>query len=157
MLNFNVDWYKQIGLDECIDSYGWGYGLADNSTVFVSETDKAIVYVGIDTDGTWICEIEAEHEYMGEPCWDIVGQGWGDTKEKAMELAACDMVGTDVLREEDNCEDAVNGVAYEAYQAVYGETPMMAMELDKMDGMLFAAREYVKRNGHYYGIEWEEF
>lgn len=66
-------------------------------------------------------------------------------------------VAASVMLEEDNCEDAVNGIAYEAYQAMNGETPMYLMDVDEMDRLLGEARAYVKANCDGYGFEWEEF
>ena len=66
-------------------------------------------------------------------------------------------VGNSVLNEENNCEDAVNGIAYEAYCLRNGSTPFSQLEHDELDEFLREARRFVKKNGRFYNIEWEEF
>ena len=66
-------------------------------------------------------------------------------------------VGRSVLASERNCEDAVNVIAYEAYCRRHGDTPMHELDMEEIDGFLEAAREFVRKKGKWYGIEWEEF
>lgn len=75
----------------------------------------------------------------------------------AIHMAFVDEVGRTALASEGNCEDAVNVCAYLAYQARNGETPMSEMDVEEMDEFIAASRESVKKNGRFYGIEWEEF
>lgn len=74
-----------------------------------------------------------------------------------VEELAVEAVAPEVMRSERNCEDAVNVIAYEAYQRIHGETAFADLNIRDMDGLLGAARQYVKAHGSAYGIEWEEF
>jgi len=75
----------------------------------------------------------------------------------AIHEAFVEEVGRKVFETERNCEDAVNVIAYEAYCARNGSTPFHLLDVAEMDEFLGAARKFVKRNGKYYGVEWEEF
>lgn len=58
----------------------------------------------------------------------------------------------------DNCEDAVNEIAYAAYEAMHdGAQPETADEIEELDRLMEYATETVKREGPAYGIEWEPY
>ena len=82
-----------------------------------------------------------------------------ETAESALAAAIVDCVGIDVLREEDNCEDASNVIAREAYVFAYGDASMAEMLADRenVNWLMGAACEFVKEHGKHYGIEWEEY
>ena len=158
MLNINLDWYGNISKEEAISEYGWGSAdIADDSPVFVNTTPENNVYVAQMVDGNWCCEIEGYEDSSDRYSWNMIGQGFGATAEQAIEDAVLDIVAIDVMREEGNCEDAVNVSAYEAYQFIYGETPMFQINVSNMDSLLGAARHYVKSNINRVDYEWEEF
>lgn len=157
MLNTNIEKYEEMTRKEAMMDYDWGYDIAKDSMVYRWESEDNIIMMGIDTDGTWCCEIEGFEDAVARKLWNLIGSGWGDTAEQALAMAVMEIIGNDVLRVEDNCEDASNVAAREAYVYIFGEVPYCEMEADKVDWLMGAACEYVKENGHYYGIEWEEY
>ena len=158
MLNTNINEYRKMTAQEVWDEIDWNYGINADSIVYRLETDEYNVMVSVTNyDDPFPVGIECVCEVEDASNGDLIAQGFGGTAEQALLDAAVEMVGTDVLREEDNCEDAVNGIAYEAYQTIHGETPMFMMDVEEMDKLIALARTYVKRQGHFFGIEWEEF
>ena len=160
MLNMNIDWYEKMTPEESLERYDWGHELMEGSTVYRSNTAENVVMVGLMPEGEWVCEIEGEDTVPGEPLprWNMIGQGFGETPDKAIEAAVMDVVGFDVMRENANCEDSVNVAAYEAYVFMYGEEPKPFedswLEYDNLKGV---AIEFVKEHCEHYGFEWEEF
>lgn len=156
MLNMRVKG-EGMSAKECWQRFGWGTEAKEGS---------AVLYYDLGDVEVFCDEMREEYNYIDGACFgceiydksgDMVGQWFDDSYESAILGAFVDSVGTDVLREEDNCEDAVNGIAYEAYQAIHGETPMFMMDVEEMSKLIALARNYVKDNGKFYGIEWEEF
>ena len=159
MLNTNLDWYGNITKEEAINEYGWGYDIADDSPVFVNTAPDNNIFIGRCYDGDWCCEIEGWEVYQDEKCWNMIGQGFGKTAEEALAEAIIECVGYDVLREEENCEDASNVITREAYVFTYGDVPMFQVfaDIENVNWLMGAACEFVKKNGERYGIEWEEY
>ena len=150
--------YGQMTPEEAWEGYNWGSNLATGSTVYRYAEERLTVMVGMDSDGVWWCEVEAkdgEGEY--DSCWEMVGQGWGDTAEEAVLLSIVDMVGMDVMRREGNCEDSVNLMADEAYELAYGPAPYSERDAEKTGRVLGAARRYTEESCYRAGFEWEEF
>ena len=85
--------------------------------------------------------------------------GLRDAKAAIADAAEAAMVSMrdDVIAEQGNSEDAVNVLAYEAYQIVYGETSMCDMDVELMDELLVKAAWHVETRCEYCGIEWEEY
>lgn len=149
MLNTNIDWYEKLTAKQVWDEIDPNYNIEEDSTVFraVHSTCTVTISQPAGTD-EWCCEIEGE---------SIDAQGFGNNAGEALASAIVDAVGYDVLREEDNCEDAVNGIAREAYVLSEGECPIMEMDASIVDWYKGAARSFVRDNGGSYGIAWEEF
>ena len=156
-----MEGFELIPEMECWERYGWGSGAAPGSLVMHGRFDGKPgsggyeVFVDEMADksygGVYGCEV-----YDGEGC-DMLGQWFDETPEDAVRGAMVEAVGYDVLRVEDNCEDAVNGCAYEAYMAVHGDVPLNEADRDEMDELLGYARRFVSEKCGWYGIEWEEF
>jgi hypothetical protein len=69
-----------------------------------------------------------------------------------------DVDGYETLRNESNCEDATNVIAYTAYETFYGAPDFTAQGTIKtVDKLLESAAEFVQEHGPYYGIEWDEY
>lgn len=155
MFSTDLNEYRKMTAKEVWDEIDYNYAINDDSIVYRLETDEYNIMVSVtnwkDEGVECCCEIE-EASNCG-----LVAQGFGDTAQEALHDAIVDMVSLDVLREEDNCEDAVNGIAYEAYQIINGHTPMYKMDVKLIDELKGYACAIVKRYGRFYGIEWEEF
>ena len=152
MLNTNIDWYEKLTAEQVWNEIDPNYSIEHDSIVYRSATSEHVVMISkpVGSDG-WCCEIESVEDD------DLIGQGFGATAEDALAAAIVDCVGADVMREEDNCEDASNCIAREAYVFAYGDVPMFEMDARIVDWLMGAACEYVKKNGERYGIEWEEY
>ena len=156
MLEMNLDKYDEMTVKEAQMDFGWGYDLAPRTLVHRWESEDNVVMVGFDCDGSWCCEIEGFEDEEARKLWNMVGQGWSkDSPEQAVIMAVLEMDGVNTMKEEGNCEDAVNVLSYNAYQRIYGETPMMEMDVEKMDEIKGAAIEYVKANIRFVDFEWE--
>ena len=135
------------------DEYGEAFGLIDLEPATMSYglgTDEYSFAIGF-SDGEWVCEI-------GDADGDCMGCYQGDTPERALENAAVDAFATRSMRENDNCEDAVNQIAYSAYGMLNDcEYPDTDEEYEQLDRMFGTARDIVRRHGSTFGIEWVEF
>ena len=151
MLNTNIDWYEKLTAEQVWSEIDPNYNIDAGSTVFRSESPEHIVMVS-KTAGCdeWCCEID--HVESGE-----YSSGFGRTPDEALTNAIVECVGYDVLREEDNCEDASNVIARDAYVLAYGEVPYCEMDVANLNLLMGAACEFVKANGGSFGIEWEEY
>lgn len=156
MLNTNIDWYENISRENALEWYDWGADVMAGSPILVSDTADNKVFIAKINEGEWCCEIEGWEEYDGLN-WNMLGQGFGETAEEALAAAIVECVGYDVLREEDNCEDASNVIARQAYVFAYGDTPYCMMDIANVNWLMGAACNFVKANGKQFGIEWEEF
>lgn len=151
MLNMNIDLYEQLTAEQVWEEVDPNYAINPNTITYRSVTSEHSVMISEYNLSEWCCEIESIEDF------DLIGQGFGDTPENALGAAIVDCVGYDVLREEGNCEDAVNGIAREAYVFAYGETPMFMMDVKIVDWFKGLACEFVKKHGEHYDIEWEEY
>lgn len=160
MLNTNIKEYEKLTAEQVWSEIDPNYGIDSDAIVFRSVTDENTVMISKPSGyDEWGCEIEGWEEYQGEKSWNMIGQGFGETAESALAAAIVDCVGFDVLREEDNCEDASNVITLEAYKFAYGDASMSEMLADRenVNWLMGAACEFVKENGKRYGIEWEEY
>lgn len=150
----NLKPYETMTAEECWDAYGWGSEAKPNSTVYHYLVEGKEVFVDEMADetygGAYGCEIFDEEG-------DMVGQWFDDTVEGSIRGAFVEYVGYDAMAEVDNCEDAVNCVARDAYVAMFGDCPMCEMDVEQVDALLGAARAYVKAKCSWHGFEWEEF
>ena len=152
MNRLDLNEYTPMGAADCWEVYRWGSEAKRGSSVLRLEEGEQEIYcdeVDEAYGGGFACEIFLDG--------DMVGQGFGDSFQNAVREAFVDWVGPSVMREEGNCEDAVNGVAFEAYRLVFGEMPLCEADPDQMGALLECARQYVKHNARYYGLEWVEF
>ena len=151
MLNMNLDWYEKLTAEQVWNEIDPNYAIEADSFVYRAETPEHIVMISqVSNSNEWCCEID--HLEDGE-----YSSGYGDTPEQALMNAVVECVGYDVMREEDNCEDAVNGIAREAYVFAYGDTPYCEMDYEIVNEFMGIACEFVKNNGEHFGIEWEEY
>lgn len=149
MSAITIDKFKTAQANE----YGEAFGLIDlepATTAYGLDTDDYSFAIGF-SGGEWVCGIDdADGDSMG--CWQ------GDTPERALENAAVDAFATRSMRENDNCEDAVNQMAYSAYGMLNDrEYPDTDEEYEQLDRMLETARYIVRNYGSVNGIEWVEF
>ena len=86
----------------------------------------------------------------------IAIRAYYETRE---DLAAAETAAPAAFDEYANCEDLVNAIAYDAFEAThyYGARPETAEELEQLDRLMGYATEIVKRDGPAYGIEWEPY
>lgn len=150
----DFDEYERMTPDECWQRYDWGcealdgthilHMSADGRDVFIDEVDEGY-------GGRIACEV-----YSGK-YFALDGQWFADTMEDAVRGAFVDAVGYGIMREEGNCEDAVNAIAREAYVALFGECPMHEMDVEQVDALLGMAREFVKGHIELVSYDWEEF
>lgn len=135
------------------NEYGEAFGLIDlvpGTTTYELVTDDYTFAIGF-CDGEWACQIDdAEGGCAG--CWQ------GATPELALENAAVDACSSIALRENDNCEDAVNQMAYSAYGMLNDcEFPDTDKEYVQLDRLMAMATVIVKQRGSAFGIEWEPY
>lgn len=142
--------FNSAKVDECGEAFGL-ICLVPGTTAYEYSNGEYVFAIGFNEDNEWCCQID-DNEGGCVACWQ------GDTPQEALENAAAEADGNFVLHESDNCEDAVNAIAYLGYaklnENVYPETPE---EYEQLDRMLLFAREYVKKFGPSNGIVWEEF
>lgn len=150
----NLKPYETMTAEECWDAYGWGSEAKPGSTVYHYLVNYKEMFVDELADpsygGAYACE-------MFDSDGDMVGQWFADTVDDAIRGAFVESVGYDAMAEVDNCEDAVNCTAREAYVALFGECPIFEMDVEQYDALLGAARAYVKSHAKWHGYEWEEF
>ena len=151
----NMKKYERMTADECWNRFGWGSEAKEGTMVLYRVINGYEVFCDemrdeyADDGAVFGCEIFKDGE--------MVGQWFDGSYEDAIRGAVVDAVGADVLRIEDNCEDAVNCIAHDAYVTMFGYCDMWQMDIEQVDALLGIARKYVKAHGRYFGIEWEEF
>ena len=147
--------YERMTVEECWAKYTWGCEAKRGSTVYrtVFDDGRKEVFVDELKDATYGGDYACEFFYDG----GLEGQWFADTKEDAVRGAIIDSVGMTIMREEDNCEDAVNSIAREAYVMLFGDCDMLSMKAGEVDELLRIAREFVKSHAESVGYEWEEF
>jgi len=86
----------------------------------------------------------------------IAIRAYYETRE---DLAAAEAAAPAAFDEYANCEDLVNAIAYDAFEAThyYGARPETAEELEQLDRLMGYATKIVKRDGPAYSIEWEPY
>ena len=131
--------------------YGMFVDLKPNGDMYTLDQDGTTYTVMLDSNDEWVCEIDTEDDCIA--CWQ------GDTPEDALKNALVEAYGTDAIRREDNCEDAVNETAYGVFVELTGSMPTFDTdeETELLDELLQKARGYVKANCKARGMEWEEF
>ena len=151
----DFDSYEKMTDDECWAKYGWGCEAKRGSTVYRTAFDDGRKELFVDElkDATYGGDYACEFFYDG----GLEGQWFADTKEDAVRGAIIDSIGIQIMREEGNCEDAVNVIAREAYVMLFGDCAMIAMSVKEVDELLRIAREFVKSHAEFVGYEWEEF
>lgn len=153
----DFDNYEKMTAEECWAKYEWGCEAKRGSTVYhiVYDDERKELFVDELTDatygGAYACECFSYYDH------GLEGQWFADTKEDAVRGAVVDAIGIQIMKEEGNCEDAVNVIARDAYVMLFGDCDMFAMDVKEIDELLRIAREYVKANAEYAGFEWEEF
>ena len=97
-----------------------------------------------------------EADMQANEAASIAIRAYYETRE---DLAAAEAVAPAAFDEYANCEDLVNAIAYDAFEATryYGARPETAEELEQLDRLMGYATEIVKRDGPAYGIEWEPY
>lgn len=134
------------------NEYGEVFGLiccVPGSTAYEYVNDEHVFAIcQSEEDGRWVCQID-DLEGGCEACRQ------GDTPEDALERAAADACQSVALRENDNCEDAVNEIAYEAFYILNGKYLIDTTdEMNQLNRLMEHATSFVKKNGEYYGIKW---
>ena len=159
MLNTNIDWYEKLTAEQVWNEIDPNYDIDSDAIVFRSVTDENTVMISKPSgDDEWCCEIDGWEEYQGEKSWNMIGQGFGETAESALAAAIVDCVGIDVLREEGNCEDAVNVMAGNAYEMLHdGGYPNTDEDWTQYGRMQATSTAIVKKSCHNYGFEWEPY
>lgn len=146
--------YEHMTPAECWERHGWGSEAIQGSTVLHLSIGRKEVFVDVVDDGyggKHACELFDEHR-------GLEGQWFADTPQDAIRGAVVDSLGIQVMREEDNCEDAVNVIAGKAYEMLFGHSLEPTAEcIAQIDTLLGFAREFVKANIRWVDYEWEEF
>ena len=150
--------YKRMTPKDCWDEHGWGSELTlESPTVLYLAIDGHEIFVdtagsNVDYGGAVCCEISDEHRSLD-------GQYFADTTQDAIRGAVVDSIGFQVMQDVDNCEDAVNVIAGNAYRLLFGK-PFFELTdgtIEQLNVLLGFAREFVKANIRWVDYEWEEF
>jgi len=147
-MTITIDKFKTTTANE----YGKAFGLIDlvpGTTAYELVTDYYTFAIGF-CDGEWVCQID-DVEGGCAGCWQ------GVTPELALENAAVDACSSLVLREMDNCEDAVNAMAYLAFKMLNVYSPDTDEDNIQLDRLMTMASVIVKQRGSAFGIEWEPY
>ena len=148
--SINMSVFGSATVDEWGEAFGL-IGLVPGTTAYEYCNGEYTFAIGYSEDGDWVCQIDDE-EGGCVACWQ------GDTPQEALENAAAEADANFVLHEMDNCEDAVNAIAYLGYAKLNdGGYPEDDEGYEQLDRMLLFGREYVKKFGPSNGIAWEEF
>lgn len=149
--------YEELTKEEAWMKYGWGceaegeiIRYADDAIEVFADTIRDY---GALPEDVFACEI---YESDGSR-WDMTGQWFDNSYENAIRGAAVSSVVCDAMREEGNCEDAVNVTARLAYMKVFGDVPIHEMDFSEYDRLLGMARIQVRDNIKWVDYEWEEF
>lgn len=143
------DMFEEYTPQDAYDRFYWGDLADDGTMVYALQRGEVSIFVDV-YDGQWACEV------LDPMC--LLGQGFADTFEDAVAAALVDAYGVDEMEAEDNCEDAVNAVAYTAYFELFGvENVTEVKDFEALDTMLGAARSFVKSRIARVDYEWEEF
>lgn len=154
MTTITIDKFDTTTVNEWGEAFGL-IGLVPDTTAYELVTDDYVFAIGFTEEwrdgGSWVCQID-DSEGGNITCWE------GTTPQDALEHAAADANVTEALRENDNCEDAVNEIGYEAFCMLNGK---MSADTDEeevqLDRLLGIATEFVKKRGEHYGIKWEPY
>jgi len=144
--------YDSIPADMCWEEYGWGSEAKDGTNVlyrFYGDYEVFVDEVDESYGGKYACELYYRDE--------LAGQWFDATKEDAVRGAFVESIGLDIMRDEGNCEDAVNCIARDAYVMLFGDCDLMAMDVHEVDELLKIARQFVKSHVKWVDYEWEEF
>ena len=148
--------YEKLTSEESWNRFNWGVD-NPNATVYHLNNDECEIFVceecpgyGITDEHTVICEIN--DEFGG-----LAGQAFECTIEDAIRAAFVDGVAAVPMFEEACCEDAVNVIAYDAYQAIFGNCPISQMDIAQTDELLRIARAHVKKNIRFASFEWLDY
>lgn len=145
--------YEHMTPAESLERYGWGSEAIQGSTVLHLSIGRKEVFVDVVDDGyggKHACEFF--DEFGG-----LMGQCFADTPQDAIRGAVIDSIGFQVMRDVDNCEDAVNVIAGSAYKMLFGPLELTDCAIRQLDALLGMAREYVKSHVKWVDYEWEEF
>jgi len=144
--------YEHMTPAECWERHGWGSEAVEGSTVLYLAIDGHELFVDVVDDGyggKHACEL---YEPDG-----LIGQWFADTPQDAIRGAVIDSIGFQVMRDVDNCEDAVNVIAGDAYKMLFGSLELTDEAIGQLDALLGMAREYVKSHVKWVDYEWEEY
>ena len=154
MAGINISDFKTTKSDKWGDAFGL-IGLVPDTDAYELVTDEYTIAIGYTLEwsdgGSWVCQID-DADGGNIACWD------GETVERALENALVQCCEHDALRDNDNCEDAVNQMAYEAFAMACGEQmPDTSEQFEQLDRLMGMATRLVKRDGETHGIEWVEY
>lgn len=148
--------YERLTSEESWNRFNWGVD-NPNATVYHLNTDECEIFVCDECPGYGetaahcvVCEVN--DEFGG-----LAGQAFEQTIEDAIRAAFVDAVAVVPMREEACAEDAVNVIAYDAYQALIGNCPMHQMDIEQTAELQRIARAHVKKNIRFASFEWDEF
>lgn len=139
-----------------VNEWGEAFGLIDlepDTTAYRRTIGELLFTVGFNGE-EWVCEIDdiSDEGFGCVTCWQ------GDSPQVALEAAAIDAEVTAAFNENDNCEDAVNYMAYEAYMLLNGGSyPYEGDDIRQLNRLLGHAVPRVMKDGPRHGIEWFEY
>lgn len=155
----NLSKYEQLTVNECWDKYGWGIDAKEDTTIYHRVIGEREIFVDELHSGYFCCEIYepivTNDEWLADSD-DMTGQWYEETIEDAIRGAVVDSVAVEEMRKTKNCEDAVNAIAYKAYNIIFGETHLANVDFSELEKLLRPAREQVKTHGWVYQIKWQE-
>lgn len=139
------------------DHYGEAFGLIGlepGTTAYQLKTSSSIFTIGFD-GLDYVCQIDENEAGDVGGC---IACYQGSTPQEALENACVEACSFKAMRENDNCEDAVNAMSYEAYAMLHdGTTPDSAEQVRQLDRMMNTAARIIMRTGSAYGIVWEPY
>lgn len=151
MTTITIDKFNTTTVNEWGEAFGL-IALVPDTTAYELVTDEHVFAIGYSADDDmWVCEID-DLDGGCEACYQ------GSTPERALENASVEAVSTLALRENDNCEDAVNQMGYTAFGMLSGcEFPDTREDYERLDRMMALATRFVKARGPFYDIKWEPY
>ena len=148
--------YEEMTAEDAWKRYGWGTEAKDEVIRYADTeievfADRMIDSYSVRGEDTYGCEIYE----MLDGRWEMTGQWFDCSYERAIRGAAVSSVVHDAMRSEGNCEDAVNVTARLAYVKLFGDCPICEMDVREYDRLLGFARVQVRDNIKWVDYEWE--
>lgn len=148
-----IDEFETMSAEDAYDRYDWAPENEDTTVYrygFARDGEDCEVFAAENLNGIWVSEVYQDGS--------VVGYGEGRNFAECVAYALVNVHGYADMKEEGNCEDAVNLCAYNAYFWFYGVDKVCDVsDIESLDALLGAARRFVRENIDTVDYEWREY